>query len=140
MPELAAIYFIGMISCLALSLLYVFLRTQRRRSEQIKLLQKNLHKAGFYWSENAETLKPWSHENVMAIIEENKKSDRNTVLTGVLLSLLSWAGAFFLLVIMLSERFLAQSRKEKKILDSELTRRDLDAQSVVAQLRNLELT
>lgn len=140
MPELAAIYFAGIIFCLALSLFYVFLRNQRRQSEEIRMMQSNLHKAGYYWSENTESLKPWSPETSSTVIEENKRADRNTVMTGALLSLLSWAGAFFLLIIMLSERFLAQSRKEKRILESDLSRRDLNAQDVSSQLRSLELT
>jgi len=135
-PELAAIYFMGLVVCLALSLLYVFLKERRRSSEEIKMIQSNLHKAGYYWSENAESVKPWNED---AVLEENRRSDRSTVMTGALLSLLSWAGVLFLLIIMVSDRYLAQSRKEKRMLASDLAQRNLNSQDVSNKLKELEL-
>lgn len=133
MPELAAMYGLGFVCCLALTMLYVFLRDRRRKSHGAQLVQTNLKKIGLFWSDHRDSVVPLSPDVNQA---EARKSQLAIGYTGLILSLLSWAGVFFLLIIMLSERFLARSRRERRLFGSELSknanltadqvRRDLD--------------
>jgi hypothetical protein len=138
-PELAAAYFAGMIACLCLTAVYSFLRVRRRCQPALQLMQRNLRKAGYYWSENSESLVLHDEGTPRAQESEIKKSDRNAILIGVLFSLLSWGGTLFLMVVMVSERFLAQSRKERKLLNSDLAKTDLTAADVKSKLGQLEI-
>lgn len=121
MPELAAVYGVGFVTCLTLTLVYVFLRDRRRHSRAATLLQANLQKAGYFWSDNRDSLVPYEKNANEA---EAKKSQMAIGYTGLILSLLSWAGVVFLLIIMLSERFFARSRRERRLFTSDLTKRN----------------
>ena len=127
MPELAAMYSVGVLLSLGLTAVFVFLQARRANSKAAITVRSNLRKAGLYWSENQDKILPWNEEAEA----HDRKGSRTTILvTGVLLSLLSWAGLVFLLVVMLSYRFLARSRLEKRIFGSELARNpDLTAES-----------
>ena len=119
MPELAAMYAVGVLLSLGLTGLFVFLQARRSNGATARNVRANLRKAGLYWSENQDKILPWN-EDAEAI---DRKGSRTTILvTGVLLSLLSWAGLLFLGIVMLSYRFLARSRLEKRLFGSELAR------------------
>jgi hypothetical protein len=115
MPELAAAYALGFISCLALTMLYVFLRERRRNSHGAKIVQANLAKLQYFWSDSADAIVPLKTSSAE---DETKRSQRTIGYTGLILSLMSWAGVFFLLIIMLSERFFARSRRERRLFGS----------------------
>ena len=137
MPELAAVYTVGFVACLALTMLYVFLRERRRQSHGAQQVQLNLAKAGLYWSDSADAIIALAPTSA---IDERNRSKKAIGTTGLILSLLSWLGVFFLLIIMLSERFLARSRRELKLFNSELVHApDLDATQVRRAIQDLDL-
>ncbi len=137
MPELAAAYAVGFVACLALTLLYVFLRDRRRHSDGAKNVQTNLAKLGLFWSDSRDSIVPLTPTSAD---DESKRSQRTIGYTGLILSLLSWLGFVFLLVIMISERFLARSRRERNLFTSELVRSSsLDANEVRRAINHLDL-
>lgn len=135
MPELAAVYGLGFIFCLVLTMLYVFLRQRRRHAPAVRTLQANLRKIGLYWSDHQDAVVKWDDD---ASLAEQKRSQMAIGYTGLILSLLSWGGAFFLLIIMLSERFFARSRRERRLFASDLTKRsdfsEIDVQKEIERL------
>lgn len=137
MPELAAIYTVGFLACLTLTGLYVFMRERRRRSKGARTVQANLAKLGYYWSDSEDaivSLTPSSAE------DEALRSKKTIGYTGLILSLLSWLGAFFLLLVMVSEGFLARSRRERKLFTSSLAHEtSLDASDVRRAIVELDL-
>ncbi len=136
MPELAAIYVLGLVACLLLTMLFVFLWSQRFNDQQHRTVRENLKRAQLYWSENLDKVVVWEDG---AEQRDRATSLRNICLTGGLLSALSWAGVFFLLVIMLSYRFLARSRTEQKIFSSPLSSKsEMDSNDVLLLLRSLD--
>lgn len=137
MPELAAFYFAGLVACLALTILYVYLRIRRRNSDTAHVLQSNLQRAGLYWSDSQDAVVRWDPESNTL---ETQKSQKAVGLTGVLLALLSWAGVGFLLIIMLSERFFARSRRERRLFASRIAKEQgLSRPDVMAELDRLEV-
>lgn len=131
MPELAAAYAVGFLACLSLTGLFALLWRRRRESGEMKTLNENLHKAGFYFAESTDRLVRWSAEDA----ERERSSGLRTILiTGGLLTFLSWAGVFFLLVIMISYRFLARSRLEKLLSASPLAAKSLERAEIEAWL------
>ena len=137
MPELAAFYFAGLVACLALTILYVALRKRRRGTGRAQILQANLQRAGLFWSDSQDAVVRWDPEVNKG---ENEKSQKAVALTGVMLSLLSWAGVGFLLIVMLSERFFARSRRERRLFASRVaTQEGLSRLDVLAELDRLEV-
>ena len=137
MPELAAAYFVGLFACLSLTILYVFLRSRRRQSTPANTLQMNLKKADLFWSDSRDSVVSWDKA---ANDAETKKSQKAIGLTGTMLSLLSWVGFLFLMIIMLSERFFARSRRERRLFSSELAKNSsLSSTQVLAELDRLEV-
>jgi hypothetical protein len=137
MPEFAAFYFTGLVACLALTILYVVLRRRRRESHTAHVLQANLQAAGYYWSDGRDAVVRWDKE---ANELETRKTQKAVGLTGTVLALLSWAGVGFLLIIMLSERFFARSRRERRLFTSRIaTTPNLTRQEVQEELDRLEV-
>ena len=137
MPELAAFYALGFLACMALTMLYVFLRDRRRHSHGAEIVQTNLRKLGLFWSDSADRIVPLEEKSAEI---ESRRSQRTIGYTGMILALLSWAGVFFLLVIMLSERFFARSRRERRLFTSSLVQNlDLSANDVRREIENLDL-
>ena len=138
MPELAASYLVGFIFCALLACLFLFLASRRRRSLPFRQLQCNLGKVGLFWSENQDKLISLSSD----LLEQDYKSLlSNLTLLGFMLCFLSWAGLFFLFIIMLSYRFLARSRLERALFASELAHSNsLSADNVRALLEAMQLT
>jgi hypothetical protein len=131
MPELAVAYSVGFLTCLMLTATFAFLSLKRRQSITYQRLVSNLSKAKLYWSENSDQIIPWT-----PTIDENdrKTTLKNIILTGSLLSLMSWAGSLFLIIIMVSWRFLARSRLEKRLFASQLASDELLSPETVQNL------
>ena len=136
MPELAAIYLVGLFFCLVLTLVYNLLRVRRRNSPEYVQLRANLQRSGLYWSENEDRVVPYTPEREA---EDHEKLKKSTALVGSILSLLSWAGAFFLMIIMISERYIARSRRERAIFNSKIAREDLSADRTTSVLAEIGL-
>lgn len=137
MPELAAAYTLGFVCCLALTLLYVFLRERRRHSASALVLQSNLRKLNLFWSDSADAIIPLQSDSVA---QERRRSQTTIGYLGLVLSLLSWGGLFFMLIIMLSERFFARSRRERRLFGSRLAQDStIPASEVRSLLRELDV-
>ncbi len=119
MPELAAFYVVGFVVSLGLTCVFVFLWSRFRAREELRTLNTNLQKAGLYWSESQDRLVKW---NEAEAISETQRARRQLWMTGAALSFLSWAGLLFIFILMLSYRFLARSRFERRLLTSDLAR------------------
>lgn len=136
MPEIAAVYATGFVVCLALTLVYVFLRERRRHSAAAQRLQAHLALVGLFWSDSADSLIPLEPTSAE---DESRRSQRTIGYTGLILSLFSWAAVFFLLTVMISERFLARSRREKRLFSSELvSASNLSAERVARLINELD--
>lgn len=137
MPELAAAYTVGFICCLMLTMLYVFLRDRRRRSRAAQTVQANLKTLNYFWSDSADAIVRLELDSAA---KEERKSRKTIGTTGLILSLLSWLGVFFLLMIMLSERYLARSRRERKLFSSSLSKSShVDGAAVAQEINDLDL-
>jgi hypothetical protein len=117
MPELAAAYAIGFLASLILTAIFYFLWSRYQTRPAARLLRENLKAAGVYWSDREDRIKEWSQEESEADV---KKASTSLLATCAGLSFLSWAGFFFILLIMLSYRFLARSRFENRLFESPL--------------------
>ena len=136
MPELAAIYALGLIFGLLETALFLFLWKRRRRGTEFSNVRANLAKANLYWSESRDRLGPPSPAEEA---DDMSTSLRTIGLTGALLSFLSWPGAFFFALVMVSYRFFARSRLEKRLFDSPLSRRaDLAAVEVASLVIDIQ--
>jgi hypothetical protein len=134
MPELAAVYFIGLMVGLVCTATFVFYLKRRQKKSAYIILQYNLRKVGLFWSDNQDRLINWSHEVEMA---EQADAGRSITLTGILLSAFSWPGVLFFLIVIFSVLVLARSRSEKRIFSSDLSKSELDAQAVRSVVSSL---
>jgi hypothetical protein len=117
MPELAAVYSLGILVCVLQTALFVFLWRRRRTRSDHKFINANLRKVDLFWSEHFDQIVPWQAE-----IEKTERRGalRSLLLTGGCLSLLSWAGWIFLVIIMILYRFLGRSKLERSLYSSDL--------------------
>lgn len=137
MPELAAIYFAGVVVGLFCTIGFIYWNRQRRKGRSWRNLQANLNKVGLFWSDHRDRLLPWTPD---VDLKEDGRSTRSLAVAGALLSALSWPGVLFYLLIIASIVFLARSRAERKIFSSPLVNDDdLDPEKVRATLSALEL-
>ena len=129
MPELAGMYTVGTLCSLLLSGLFIYLWSRYQRRAEALLLNENLKKQNLFWSEKRDRLVDFDET---AAQEDFRSSRRSLLATSLGLSFLSWVGFFFLLTLMISYRFLARSRLEKRLLATDLAR---DPNLVTDQVR-----
>lgn len=133
MPELAFVFFVGVLTNLTLTGLFVFLSRRRYETLPYATLRLNLQKVGLFWSENQERLVLGGRPQ----IEADRRSAIKTILiAGSLLTFFSWVGAIFQFVLMLSYQFFVRSRIERELLNSPLAKNSLlneeQIQSIIA--------
>lgn len=119
MPELAAMFLLGLLAELLLVALFAFLLERRRTSGPFAILRANLAKAGLFWSEHTEKIRAGTPRDEL---RDGKRSLQTILLTGGLLAGLSWLGVLFFAILMLSHRYLARSRLERELFASRLAR------------------
>ena len=117
MPELAAAYAVGVFASLSLTIVFYFLWSRYRDRTAARTLNENLKSVLLYWSDREDRLKSFTEEEERA---DRKQGAISLIATSAGLSFLSWAGFFFILILMLSYRYLARSRLEKRLFESEL--------------------
>lgn len=136
MPELAAIYFVGLLFCLSLTGVLICLMKRQFHLPTTTHINANLGKIGLYWSDAESNFAELSSSNTEA---DRARSYRNAVLMGLLFSIGSWAGFFFLFLIMVSLRFIARPRLERAVYASELALNQnlstQDVQKIVTTLK-----
>lgn len=121
MPELAAIYILGVVVGYALTSLNIWIRNRHRRSTSFMTTQTNLRKADLYWSDNEDKIVEWNETREK---EDADRGNRGFAIAGALISALSWAGVLFITIIIVSEHFLARSRRERALFASPIGARD----------------
>lgn len=138
LPEMAVVYGVGLLPNLALAGLHLELHRRKSNRPSTRLLQRNLAKAGFQWSEAAGKIVPFENDSQ----EKDKRSYRRSVfiLAGLCL-FLSWLGFLAQLLVMISLRYLAVSRMEERLFSSRLAREDLaeaEVERLVAEWRGID--
>lgn len=133
MPELAAAYAVGILSSLLLTGLFLFLWSRYRSREAAITLAENLKLVNLYWSDREDRLKPWDE---VEFRKDREKAFNSLLATSVGLSFLSWAGFFFILLLMISYRFLARSRLENRLFNSPLANETRLSRSRVSDFIN----
>lgn len=132
MPELAALYALGVVLSWLLIAIFLFSWKRQRNNTKTKTLRANLRKIDLWFSEHHDKLEPWSDE---APAKEEASAFRTFLIAGLLISALSWIGLLFLSVLTISYRFLARSRLEKWLYSSRLaTEGDLSEDEVREEL------
>lgn len=121
MPELAAIYAVGVLLGFIVTAANIALRKRRRQSSTFQRVESNLRKVDLYWSENEDRIVDWSETRAK---DDAAKGNGGFMVAGALISGLSWPGVFFLLILVLSEHVLAKSRREKALFASPLAWHD----------------
>lgn len=134
MPELAAIFTIGLFCSLLLTLTHYFMVARKVNSAGWIQLQKNLILIGSYWSEARGALE--KHEAGLVELDL-QRFYRQIWILGGLLVMLSWLGFFLQILIIISLRYFLRSRTELKLFNSILVEQDLTADQVRATLKDL---
>lgn len=127
MPEIAAGYLIGLLLTAGLVALHIYLQTRKQNSLAMRYLQMNLKKINLFWSESESAIKDYTPgaEKIDA-----QKSIRSILVSGVGFIFLSWLGFLFQFIIMLSLRFLAVKRIERRLFASDLTEKELNPDTI----------
>lgn len=137
MPELALGYSVGFLMSAILSGIFLYTWRRRRQSGSHLALSNNLKKVGFYWSEDRDSLLPWT-ETVEQ--EDLKSAFKNMALTCGLLVFFSWAGFLFILILMISYNHLAKSPLQRSLYKSTLVENanlsEQEIQTILNQLSN----
>jgi hypothetical protein len=118
MPELAAIYALGILFSAAITGIQLLWWRRHRSSIGMARLNENLAKVGFFWSDHADALqalKP-GHEEA-----ERVALSRSVLISGFVLGFLSWIGVLFSIVLIVSMRFFVRSKLERSLMTSPLT-------------------
>ena len=136
MPELALGFFVGGILSALFLLFTVYQLQQKFNSQAYRQLQANLKKLQLIWSEN--------NGDLVALSAKGVTKDQKSVLTthivfGVLCIFLSYFGLLFQIIIYFSKKKLAVSQLEKKVMNSDLCRHDLQDTQVRALLQSFNV-
>jgi hypothetical protein len=120
MPELAFFYSLGFLTTLSITVFMLFRLRRRRNSSEIKCLNSNLYKIGLFWSDHQDAL--LEVKVPLEELENKERHDlhRSMLISGLLLSALSWLGAVFFVFIITLLKFLARSKLEKNLFNSQL--------------------
>ncbi|MEK7356305.1 MAG: hypothetical protein AAB250_07635 [Bdellovibrionota bacterium] len=121
MPELAAIYVLGVVVGYALTALNIGFRKRHRKSLAFRNVETNLRKADLYWSYDEDKIVEWSETRAK---DDDAKGNRSFAIAGALISALSWVGVVFILILVASEHLLARSRRERALFASPLGLRE----------------
>ena len=117
-PEFIAL-FIGMFACWFVAIAYVLWNNRKSRREQLLCIHKNLKQIDLAWSNNEAAIKPASDVDFS---KENRHEQKWFLLAGAVLSMASWLGFILLAVLIMSLEFLAKSRVERALFESELAK------------------
>lgn len=121
MPELAAGFAMGIGFAILLSALHIYLLLRDYTSLKYQNICQNLSMDQKFWSLNAADFLSVGHDNWQEELQrDRKKALKSALIFSSLMCFLSWFGFFFSLLYILSSRWLAKSRVEKKLFNSKL--------------------
>lgn len=117
LPELAVSYVAGATASASLSGLHIFLFKRKTKTKEFQQLQNNLSQCDLFWSETESNVKSGNFKSLQKDYSQYIKS---VLLSGALFMALTWLGFFLQLLMMISIRYLAVSRREQQIFSSDL--------------------
>ncbi|MES2964760.1 MAG: hypothetical protein V4760_12780 [Bdellovibrionota bacterium] len=117
MPELAAFYALGVLVGFVLTAFNIGLKKRHRTSSSFRNVEANLRKIDLYWSDNEDRIVEWTETRAK---DDASKGNLGFAIAGALISALSWLGVVFLIVLVVSEHYLARSRRERALFASPL--------------------
>lgn len=133
-PELAAVYVAGWIPCAAVTGVQIWLHRRKTKAPAYRQLQKNLKKADLSWRESRSDFEPWAEGKEE---KDLRAYEKNILLMGTFFLFLSWGGLFLNLIVLASVHSLAVSRIERRVMESDLTQKDLPLTAVQNILKEL---
>lgn len=133
-PELAAVYVSGWLPCAAVTGLQIWLHRRKTQTPAYRQLQNNLKKVDLYWRESRSDFEPWAQGKETKDLHSYEK---NLLLMGAFFLFLSWGGLILNLIVLASVHSLAISRKEQRVMASDLTRQDLPVTEIQKTLKEL---
>ena len=137
MPELAAFYFFGFFASLVIGVFFGILQRKKYHSHGYLMLQKNLKLIDLRWNDlNLSVEKIKGDQQQASEYEKARFTSFSIIFIGMLLS---WLGLIFLIVIWASLKLIGNSRLEKKIYSSPLTKHALSQDEARNQVAILEL-
>ncbi len=134
-PELGIAYVAGLPATASLTALHAFLFKRKMNSLKMRNVQTNLGLVGKFWSDSEGKIKDLAPNMG---IEQDKRAYYRTVLwLGIFCFGLSWIGFFLQLLVMLSIRYLARPRLERKVFESPLAETVCEPSKVRSHLSEL---
>ena len=136
MPELALVFFIGMITTLIFNLIHIWKVQKHFYSQKYLQIQENLKHAQKYWSAaNSEILTLTSTDQQQNLIKKDQQKTKNSafILLG-LTTFMSWFGFLLFLLYIFSMYKIARPRIEQKLFSSSIASIALDPQQTQAAI------
>lgn len=134
-PEMAAFYIVGLVPSASVTGLQIWFHKKKVRGLGYRQLQENLKKVGLQWREAHSELEEYQPEKET---HDLKRFERDILLMGAFFLFLSWIGAFFNALILISMHYLAISRKERKLFSTILTKEDLASEKIQEILKECQ--
>ncbi len=134
-PELAVSYVVGWIPSLAVTALQYRYHKKRIQSPAFQQLQKNLAQVETYWSETQSGFLPLHPDSFQ---KDQESFKRSLWIMGAIFFFMSWLGFIFNLIVLLSIRWMAVPRLERKVFASTLCEKQLPHKEVLEQLQELQ--
>lgn len=126
-PELAVAYVVGLIPSAMVTGIQLWFHRKKVRSGEYRQLQNNLKKVGLVWREAHSDFEEYQPEKESTDL---KRFEKDILLMGTFFFFLSWLGAIFNTIVLISVHFLAVTHKERKIFASELSASDLPIEKI----------
>ena len=131
MVELAGFYFSGLTVSLLLTLFYQIMLARHYSSSRFQQLNSNLARANLFWSDQESNFKSLT---ATALREDQAAAKKAALIFGLLMSFMAWLGFVIFTVFLISLRYLARPRFERRVFASALARKENLSESEVQEL------
>lgn len=128
MPELAALYSVGVLCSLVATIFFAITEMNFYRRQDYLLLQRNLNQIGQRWSQLSGRIEKIAESTTDE--EEKQKVQTTFLLFGFAAVILSWLGFVFLVLIWISMKKFLNNRLEEALFESQLALKPLDLNQV----------
>ena len=128
MPELAAIYSVGVLCSFIATVFFAVTEMNFYRRKDYQVLQSNLNQVGQRWSQLSGRIELISESTTDE--EEKQKVQTTFILFGFAAVILSWLGFIFLILIWVSIKKFLNKRLEEALFKSELATQPLNLTEV----------
>lgn len=135
MPELVAIGSVGAFITFLLANFNLYIVHKSFSDMKYKTLNTNLNRLGWYWSMDQGAPVRLEDRDPQNLNEADyQKATRSAFIFGTLMIFLSWLGLLVLAIYMVSVYKIAKSRTEKKLMSSDLVKKDIHNLDEIKQL------